>query len=201
MSNDDQSRKYFGGFLDESVHKAMVDVCSMIGKRPIDFAELCVIAGIKAEYQKARVQGKEVSASILLAVRQQELAERRSHRMIVQQMALDCLEAPTEQALEELAEACLAIGSTVEEEMERARNSAHVLKLMEDNGGKLNQAQMWLAQHMQPNQPYDSRTLFDQALANGFSEATINRAKDKMPIRSEVTVSRGSSVSASGGLV
>ena len=175
--DNDKRKTWLGSQLDEDALNAVWRAAGEVGLHPTDFAKQLIDEGLVAYAKRKEELGETVHASIVIRRLQIESRERRSRLALCKQLAYELEEdRQNEEISDAFIMACKLAGVEPNEISSEVSGLSHVQELMKEQG-TLNQAELWLAENMEPGQRYSMKKLVASAGLAGISETRLKRAK------------------------
>lgn len=174
---DNKKKGWLAIEVDDEALTATWRTASEIGVHATELARQFLDEGLVRYAKEKKDAGEDVHPTIEMRRLQIESRERRSRLTLCKQLAYELAEDPDNELISEaLISACRIAGidpATVNQEVSQL---THVQELMKEQG-TLNQAELWLAENMEPGQKYAMKKLVAAAAMHGISEPRLKRAK------------------------
>lgn len=179
--SEQQQRIWVHAHVEESIRNAVLRVGGERGLHIVDTVEYLLKLGLTMYAQENGDKAHPFIQTQVDLIRSNE--EQQLRRTLVH-LTTVALRKQDEKELDRLRERCDQVEVSFEEIINEAQDDRNPLKRVEYSDSRLNKAELWLIEHMTPEEEYWATAITDEARAAGISASMIKSAKSSLGIRS-----------------
>lgn len=180
----DEKRKYYGTYLAEETHTALIRMGTMMGIHPSDLGAEYIARGIEEDVNMEQLEDKNLPPELQIYKTYLSCRRSLSVRFQLRQIAASVIKSNSEELIDRLDYLCRIIGISMEEVMKEAQEQNCSTSMMEiSDPDNIENAKAFLFELFKNSAgELSANDVYALGANQGFSKAVLRAAKDRMHV-------------------